>query len=1304
MTSRNKTSLLEVLAFIALSSALGINSAHSQILSSKGKIQEEGVFAEDAYGASLAQEDNTLFVGQAAYTDPNLQGSVYCYTRIDDDWIFQQQLFPDVRVDGDGFGQSISFENGILAVGSPNFHNDPVGYVYLFKLENGIWTQFDKLESDDGGDDLAFGKTVIFNEGQLFVGMEGHDSNQGTIYVYEEINNDWVEVQELRSSLTANNFYFGRSFDVDGDLLASGITNYNNAKGIVSVYENQNGTWVETTSLEADDAEDFDRLGGVIDIFEGQVAVTAYNGDSEEQNNIGAVYIFEYDDTDWSQIAKIVSGSENSFNRFGFHIELGDELLLASHGNTYVEAFAYPAGKWVSADDVTPRESYFINDIFFGSDQLIYVGGQGAESEEDEAYVEHYSFDHAEATLRELKAALFADAAAESDIWEEDEAAFRYLDFIYEEIEGETEADYENLDEHYGESEEQRANYARGNFDRFIDQAAISDEYSNLLLDTYYYRTQAEAIRATNFIFSANQKRLGPPFSAPSGPEWVIDFEIADYQLGLEKLKLALEKFFELFAVNESYPEAAAKRKQIFIEHSPNRSYRLPQIIIDSQSSEDSELAFEGYKDLVLLFQILQKYGETAHKLATLQIANGQTEVAKETAAGAQRTIFFHGNMVLEMFPELDPDSAENSGLTQAITAWQTSIGNLDNALVLSKGDENILGFSNDFLMLTQRATLQQTQDFIYDSYDIYNQFLDTDDSESPLRTALESQADAVVAYETLRNNQDDLAEQYTESTISYEARLIEIVGAVPGEPGYDEPGTIEGSDLWQQIQSIEAARLRIQKNSVEMSNLRQEVQIEIERAGAVQTAVIKYGNKQAKLTRDIGHVEAAQAGVDSLLSPTALSKGGFALGLANGIAQAVGEEVKAKFEADKEKLAAAETAEIEGINSAAYVKTLWLQMNVLLVESQEAYIVYRQELGRAKALMREKAFIEGRISEREDSLAKRYYADPIHRLISNNAVVIANNDFNEAQRWLFFTLRALEYKWNKTFSYDDGLKTWDLAALFRSRNATELQSLYNAMSVYNELFESTTIEDDRYDWFSVKEDFMGLREIDTDGQAASYENPDTGEFESATEAFQRRLNELTDENGRIRIRFSTVRQIPGGTFFLGPRFNNDGSLADSGLYLDKIRWMKVRIPGNHTTNRNTVSGTLRYGGTSFVRRQEVGSIDPNRPDAMEDEMTGYSTRYQFFTGNGYRFQEALQVTISMFKADTNDERPEGLPDLIDILPSVQQIDSFRERSVAATDWELVINAEDLGTSVLDANEVEDIEIYFYHWTAERPD
>jgi hypothetical protein len=91
--------------------------------------------------------------------------------------------------------------------------------------------------------------------------------------------------------------------------------------------------------------------------------------------------------------------------------------------------------------------------------------------------------------------------------------------------------------------------------------------------------------------------------------------------------------------------------------------------------------------------------------------------------------------------------------------------------------------------------------------------------------------------------------------------------------------------------------------------------------------------------------------------------------------------------------------------------------------------------------------------------------------------------------------------------------------------------------------------------------------------------------------------------------------------------------------------------------------------------------------------LTAYSTRYWFFhpPSASWRFSTTLKSPVTMqLAADSR------------VPPSVQEIDIFKERSVSTSGWDLTIPTQDLGLQIMDINELDDVELYFYHYAVSR--
>lgn len=364
--------------------------------------------------------------------------------------------------------------------------------------------------------------------------------------------------------------------------------------------------------------------------------------------------------------------------------------------------------------------------------------------------------------------------------------------------------------------------------------------------------------------------------------------------------------------------------------------------------------------------------------------------------------------------------------------------------------------------------------------------------------------------------------------------------------------------------------------------------------------------------------------------------------------------------------------------------------------------------MNRLQDLYREKASLERKLKERDRDLVDRFFADPVHRLTLQAEMINADLTFAKAQKWLFYMVRALEYKWNECFISDSG---WSLDTLFKLRNADELMRFYLEMKEFDNGKALYSVKDDRWDWLSLREDILGFRRFGSQGETLLYVDPVTGGNVDAITMFRRHLERHQDTNDLIQVEFDTVRQNHN-TFFRGP----DSVLQTPGQYLDKIDSMIIRLPGNHTTTNysawTTLGGALGYGGSSYLRNKFPGHPVEGRLDRLVNEMTAYSTRWGYVaTNNVMRFREIRTNTVTMLKATPNVPRvehdfPSDIPNRLATGGLI--INTFRERSVATSRWILRIPTwfkDDRGNRIitLRIDDLDDIELYFYHWSYERP-
>jgi len=887
-------------------------------------------------------------------------------------------------------------------------------------------------------------------------------------------------------------------------------------------------------------------------------------------------------------------------------------------------------------------------------------------------------------------------------------AAFRYKHLLYVNAGG-IRPDLTNMASLYGVAERTRSQTAEAELKRGLTNNPASAVLGDLLLDLYYDRTVAEAIFAREAVEKAERAHFGPPIASPAPPDrFIIYNEIAAYEQALQSNRLALATYFALLTNSLGVADVAATPLgyRIFQERVPGRGLEPAAYVSNSvvvSVTADTSALFSGYKDLVLLYELLSDQGRTAATLARLRfLRNGAGDVsaAESLIAEAQRSLGLHAHALRTAFPSLNLNDASltDSGVGAALAGVSDSLAELERVKVAQRSRLNPLGFEPDFLVLVQGAFAgEQPRADTYDAFLVH-----LANSNSTRGLAINALADARSSYATVRESEDELAGHFDNSSITYMDRLRDIVGVFPDDPTYSAfPQGAPGSELNLQFLSISNAVLSITNISVQMDNVYAKVAIELRRSNSVTTAYISYGNQRAKLVDEISKLKATQAAANAIASGISDAAGSFGASIgaqcANAAVQASMEFVIGDKEETLEKLAAQQNAKIEGINSAAQVKTWMLELNTLAVDLLSAQVKLRQEVNLLVSLYREKADLERVLKEKDSNLTRRYFADPVHRLILQADMIQAELAFAEAQKWLFFMARALEYKWNKPL--DALLGGWQMADLFKLRNADELQDMYAAMKLFDDEQVMSSTSDDRFDWFSVREQFLGYTRTNELGQAASYVDPATGQTNDALGAFRLHLSRLV-VNGWIELDFNTVREIENKSFFRGPTYFPNGNVDPTkpGSYLDKIQWVKLRLPGGHV--QEPVVGYLRYGGTSYLRNPEYGTRDPLRSDRIIDEMTAYSTRHWKKVSGKWIFTEGINAEISMLKVPRAEPRLDGNPASPDVLPSVNKIEVFRERSVATTGWHLSIPVTGAGSVTI--TNLDDIEIYFYHWSYNR--
>ncbi len=287
-----------------------------------------------------------------------------------------------VRISGDGNTIAVAASNELsLSTGVNGVQNNNgthfVGAVYIFRRNGSDWSQqaYIKALYADNGDnfgasiDLSDDGNILsvgaFGERGVSTGINGAQdlniaSNSGAAYVFRFSGGVWSQQAYIKAPISQGGVYFGIfvSLSGDGNTLAvgeylndSGQTGVNDVRSVVSevnsgaayVFRFSGGVWSQQAFIKASNTGRSDNFGEVVSLSSDgntlAVAAPAEAGastgiDGVQSSNAapgaGAVYLFRFSGSAWSQQAYIKASNTQAGDRFG------QALSLSSNGNTLV--------------------------------------------------------------------------------------------------------------------------------------------------------------------------------------------------------------------------------------------------------------------------------------------------------------------------------------------------------------------------------------------------------------------------------------------------------------------------------------------------------------------------------------------------------------------------------------------------------------------------------------------------------------------------------------------------------------------------------------------------------------------------------------------------------------------------------------------------------------------------------------------------------------------------------------------------------------------------------------------------------
>ena len=220
--------------------------------------EPSGISLNSKAGASVSMSGDVAAVGCSQDSVAGIQyaGSVLIYKKTGGTWL-QQAKIVSPESEQEYFGYSVSILGNVLAVGAINARVAGIvqGAVYVYTNINGDWVFQQKLYANDGASGNQFGTAVLLHQGSLYVGSVNHKvsfSSQGSVYVFNSAGNSWTPLTRINGTEAGAGDHFGASLAAHNNTIVVGApddTNTSSGEGSAYVFLRTGNSFTQQAKL-----------------------------------------------------------------------------------------------------------------------------------------------------------------------------------------------------------------------------------------------------------------------------------------------------------------------------------------------------------------------------------------------------------------------------------------------------------------------------------------------------------------------------------------------------------------------------------------------------------------------------------------------------------------------------------------------------------------------------------------------------------------------------------------------------------------------------------------------------------------------------------------------------------------------------------------------------------------------------------------------------------------------------------------------------------------------------------------------
>lgn len=201
--------------------------------------------------------------------------------------------------------------------------------------------------------------------------------SQSNVFVFEKTPSGVIQETYFTPSDGVQSDYFGTSVAINNDFIAVGSPYHNQVAayaGALYLYRKVSGNWQFFQKITAFDSDADDRFGTSVKLYNNQLFVASLNNETIGQpttTNNGAVYVYNFNGTNWVFSQKITSAGSN---RFGAKIEIENSMMVISSSSVNnLHTFTFDGTNWTSSNNT----SLSFSDFNLANNQLFALGQPG---------------------------------------------------------------------------------------------------------------------------------------------------------------------------------------------------------------------------------------------------------------------------------------------------------------------------------------------------------------------------------------------------------------------------------------------------------------------------------------------------------------------------------------------------------------------------------------------------------------------------------------------------------------------------------------------------------------------------------------------------------------------------------------------------------------------------------------------------------------------------------------------------------------------------------------------------------------